>query len=110
VSRRQGDTTRMIEFALDVGGRLTHALSDALPEEAKRHLLVAQRELITALVIMYEHQAGNRRAAVGRDIVRRRSEAAGDDDDPLADAVSRPLRRTRGAAAKKPRSTRIEVE
>ncbi|MDQ6692417.1 MAG: hypothetical protein M3Z13_06590, partial [Candidatus Dormibacteraeota bacterium] len=40
-----------------------HALGEALPEDAKHHLLNAQRELITALVIVYEHQAGARRPA-----------------------------------------------
>jgi hypothetical protein len=80
----------MVEFALEMGKRLSHALSDGLPEEAKHHLLNAQRELITALVIMYEHQAGSRRTAP---------------------APARPPRRPSArAAAKKPRATRIPVE
>ena len=61
MSRRPGDTARIVEFALDMGSRLTHVLGEALPDDARRHLLNAQREMITALVIMYEHQAGARR-------------------------------------------------
>jgi hypothetical protein len=81
----------MVEFALEMGKRLSHALSEGLPDEAKHHLLNAQRELITALVIMYEHQAGTRRPAAG------------------ARPGSRPAR-PRPAAPKKPRSTRIPIE
>jgi hypothetical protein len=80
----------MVEFALEMGKRLSHVLSDGLPDEAKHHLLNAQRELITALVIMYEHQAGTRRA----DFPAKR-----------AAAVAR-----RKAAPDKPRTTKIPVE
>lgn len=76
MSRRPGDTARVLEFALDMGGRLSHVLGEALPDDAKRHLLNAQRELITALVIMYEHQAGARRdAPAGEGRGRRRTTA-----------------------------------
>jgi len=80
----------MVEFALEMGKRMSHALSDGLPDDARHHLLNAQRELITALVIMYEHQAGARRA----DFPAKR-----------AAAVTR-----RKAAPRKSRSTRIPVE
>ncbi len=70
MSRRHTETAKILEFALDVGGRLSHVLGEALPEDAKRHLLNAQRELITALVITYEHQAGTRRGG-GEGGVRR---------------------------------------
>jgi hypothetical protein len=83
----------MVEFALEMGKRLSHALSEGLPDEAKHHLLNAQRELITALVIMYEHQAGGRRPG----FTTRSSRSP---------ATTRPRR----AAPKKPRSTRIPVE
>ncbi len=64
MSRRPAsDTERLIHFAIDVGGRLSHALGERIPDDAKSHLLNAQRELITALVIMYEQQAGMRRRA-----------------------------------------------
>jgi hypothetical protein len=82
----------MVEFALEMGKRLSHVLSDGLPDEARHHLLNAQRELITALVIMYEHQAGARRA----DLPARRAAAA---------ATTR-----RRAAPSKPRSTRIPID
>ena len=80
----------MVEFVLEMGKRLSHALSDGLPDEAKHHLLNAQRELITALVIMYEHQAGTRRA-----------------NFPAERAATAAKRR---AAPRKPRSTRIDVD
>ena len=80
----------MVEFALEMGKRLSHVLSEGLPDEAKHHLLNAQRELITALVIMYEHQAGARRPA---------------------SATRRPATtRPRSAAPKRPRSTRIPLD
>jgi len=80
----------MVEFALEMGKRLSQVLSDGLPDEARHHLLNAQRELITALVIVYEHQAGTRRA----DLPARRAAAA----------------TRRRAAPRKPRSTRIPIE
>jgi len=80
----------MVEFALDMGKRLSHVLSEGLPDEAKHHLLNAQRELITALVIMYEHQAGTRRA-----------------DFPAKRAAASTRRR---AAPAKPRSTKIPIQ
>ena len=80
----------MVEFALDMGKRLSQVLSDGLPDEARHHLLNAQRELITALVIMYEHQAGTRRG----DLPARRAAAA----------------TRRRAAPRKPRSTRIQID
>jgi hypothetical protein len=81
----------MVEFALEMGKRLSHVLSDGLPDEAKHHLLNAQRELITAMVIMYEHQAGTRRS-----------------EFPAKRAAAAATRRK--AAPRKPRSTKIPVE
>jgi len=81
----------MVDFVLDMGKRLSHALSDGLPPEARQHLLNAQRELITAMVLMYEHQAGTRRA----EFPARRAAAA---------------QRRRTAPPKRPRSTKIPVE
>jgi len=81
----------MVDFALEMGKRLSHALSDGLPEEAKQHLLNAQRELITALVLMYEHQAGTRRA----EFPARRAAAA---------------RRRSSEPPRRPRSTKIPVD
>jgi cation transport regulator ChaB len=81
----------MVEFALEMGKRLSHVLSDGLPDEAKHHLLNAQRELITALVIMYEHQAGTRRA----DFAEERAAAT---------------TRRRAASPARPRSTKIPIQ
>lgn len=81
----------MVEFVLEMGKRLSHALSDGLPDEAKQHLLNAQRELITALVLMYEHQAGTRRA----EFPARRAAAA---------------QRRRTEPPKRPRSGKIPID
>jgi len=42
------------------------ALSDVVPPEAQVHLLNAQRELLTAMVIIYEHGFGSRGQAASR--------------------------------------------
>ena len=91
MSRRPSESAGMLEFALEMGKRLSQVLSDGLPEEAKHHLLNAQRELITALVIMYEHQAGARRSNF------------------VASRPAAPVRRAK-VAERKPRSTRIPIE
>jgi hypothetical protein len=91
MSRRYSDTAGMVEFVLEMGKRLSHAFSDGLPDEARQHLVNAQRELITALVLMYEHQAGTRRA----EYPARRAAAA---------------RRARTAPPKRPRSSKIPIE
>jgi hypothetical protein len=46
------------EFSTRVGG----AVKDMIPPEAQHHLLNAQRELLTALFLIYEHQAAARRS------------------------------------------------
>jgi hypothetical protein len=91
MSRRYSETAGMVDFVLDMGKRLSHALSDGLPEEAKQHLLNAQRELITALVLMYEHQAGTRRA----EFPARRAAAA---------------RRRTASPPRRPRSNKIPID
>lgn len=91
MSRRYPESQGMVEFVLEMGKRLSHALSEGLPDEAKHHLLNAQRELITALVIMYEQQAGSRRQGPGT-------------------RTASPPSRPRRPPAKKPRSARIPVE
>ena len=45
------------EAAFRVGG----LLREFVPAEAQLHLLNAQRELLTALILIYEHQADARR-------------------------------------------------
>jgi hypothetical protein len=62
LSARTRDGDRWLELAVEMGTRLGGVLRDVVPPEAQFHLLNAQRELITAMVIIYEHQAGSRRA------------------------------------------------
>jgi hypothetical protein len=56
-----GETERLVEVATLIGQRLNSAVKDVVPPEAHAHLLNAQRELLTALFLIYEHQAGGRR-------------------------------------------------
>jgi hypothetical protein len=55
------ETERLVEVATMIGQRLNSAVKDVVPAEAHVHLLNAQRELLTALFLIYEHQAGVRR-------------------------------------------------
>ena len=62
------DGERVIEMVNELGSRVGHLLSDMVPPAAQVHLLNAQRELITALTLMYEHRVsatpgGRRRGA-----------------------------------------------
>jgi hypothetical protein len=61
------------EVAAEFGQRIGSLLKDVVPPDAQRHLLNAQRELITALFLIYEHQAGGRRAAPRRRVASGRS-------------------------------------
>jgi hypothetical protein len=56
-----GETERLIELAGELGNRVNSALRDVIPAEAHNHLLNAQKELLTALFLIYEHQVGARR-------------------------------------------------
>jgi hypothetical protein len=55
-----GETERLIEMAGELSRRVNRALGDVIPAEAQRHLLTAQKELLTALFLIYEHQVGER--------------------------------------------------
>jgi hypothetical protein len=55
------ETDRLVEVAAMIGQRLNSAVKDVVPPEAHAHLLNAQRELLTALFLIYEHQVGARR-------------------------------------------------
>jgi hypothetical protein len=61
------DGERLIESINELGSRVAHLLSDMVPPAAQVHLLNAQRELITALMLIYEHRVtstpGSRRRA-----------------------------------------------
>jgi hypothetical protein len=77
------DGERLIELVNELGSRVSHVLSDMVPPAAQVHLLNAQRELITALMLIYEHRVTTtptgrtRRAATSarRAAARRRTPA-----------------------------------
>jgi len=78
------DGERLIELVNELGTRVSNLLTDMVPPAAQVHLLNAQRELITALMLIYEHRVttpppgGRRRVTDGasrRAPVRRRSSA-----------------------------------
>jgi len=50
------DGERLIELINELASRVSHLLSDMVPPAAQVHLLNAQRELITALMLIYEHR------------------------------------------------------
>ena len=77
------DGERLIELVNELGTRVGHLLTDMVPPAAQVHLLNAQRELITALMLIYEHRVttpppGGRRRVEGgsrRAPLRRRPSA-----------------------------------
>jgi hypothetical protein len=50
------DGERVIELMNELGSRVGNVLSDVIPPAAQVHLLNAQRELITALMLIYENR------------------------------------------------------
>lgn len=92
------DGERLGELAQEAVIRLGGVLREWVPPEAQIHLLRAQQELLTALVLIYEHQAGARRPR------------------PSSRRVEEPAReRTLGArarprAAAPPRLRRIDID
>jgi hypothetical protein len=58
---REGE--RMIELVNELMSRAGHLLTDVVPPAAQVHLLNAQRELITALMLIYEHRVSGSSAA-----------------------------------------------
>ena len=58
-----GDRERLIELVNELGSRAGHVLSDMIPPAAQVHLLNAQRELITALMLIYENRVAPAPAA-----------------------------------------------
>jgi hypothetical protein len=50
------DGERVIELLNELGSRVTHVMSEMVPPAAQVHLLNAQRELITALMLIYENR------------------------------------------------------
>ena len=57
------DGERAIELINELGSRVGHLLSDMVPPAAQVHLLSAQRELITALMLIYENRVAPEPAA-----------------------------------------------
>ena len=68
------EADRLVEMASLIGQRINSAVRDVVPPEAHEHLLNAQRELLTALFLIYEHQVGARRHMTPAP--RKRSQAA----------------------------------
>jgi hypothetical protein len=64
--RRSSDP--WVDAAVDLGQRVSALLKDVVPPDAQQHLLNAQRELLTALLLIYEHQAGARRTPARRQV------------------------------------------
>ena len=79
------DRERAIELISELGSRVGQVLGDMVPPSAQVHLLNAQRELITALVLIYEHRVTVGTAGGPRE----RSTVRG------APARKRPVRRSR---------------
>lgn len=72
------DGEHLIELINELGSRVTHVVSDMVPPAAQVHLLNAQRELITALMLIYEHRVnaapvGRTRRGAASSAARRRS-------------------------------------
>ncbi len=72
------DGERLIELVSELGTRMGNLLTDMVPPSAQVHLLNAQRELITALVLIYEHRVttGGAPTRSGRTRPARRGTAA----------------------------------
>lgn len=79
------DGERAIELVNELATRVGNLLSDMVPPSAQVHLLNAQRELITALVLIYE----NRVTTGSGTRTRRGGRASG------GSAARRPARRVR---------------
>ncbi|HVC78289.1 MAG TPA: hypothetical protein VND96_17405 [Candidatus Micrarchaeaceae archaeon] len=72
------DGERLIELINELGSRVTHVVSEMVPPAAQVHLLNAQRELITALMLIYENRVtapppGQRSRAAAARAPRRRT-------------------------------------
>ena len=71
---RDANAERWVDFAQDTANRIGGLVREFVPPEAQMHLLNAQRELLTALFLIYEHQAqGRGRSETRRKVGRRES-------------------------------------
>ena len=50
------DGERLIELLGELGSRAGHVFSDVVPPAAQVHLMNAQREVLTALMLIYENR------------------------------------------------------
>jgi hypothetical protein len=66
------EAERLLALVQEVGERVGTVMKDVIPPEAQQHLVKAQHELITALFLIYQHQAAGRPAVAPR---RRRAAA-----------------------------------
>jgi hypothetical protein len=95
------DSERLAEMAGFIGQRLNSALRDVIPPEAQIHLLNAQRELITAIFLIYEHQVAARRG---------QGDGAGDKGRDGGRDGGRATTRRRRTASRGSRVTHIRVD
>lgn len=74
---RDPNPDRWMDFAQDAAFKIGGLVREFVPPEAQLHLLNAQRELLTALFLIYEHQAQGRKEPQPRRPVGSRREGAG---------------------------------
>ena len=74
---REPNSDRWMDFAQEAAFRIGGLVRDFVPPEAQLHLLNAQRELLTALFLIYEHQGQARKQAAPRRSVGSRREGSG---------------------------------
>jgi hypothetical protein len=86
----RSESDRILHFAQELSSRFGGAVKDMIPPEAQYHLMNAQREMLTALFLIYEHQAGGRRPSVR--------------------APRRPAAKGRKSAPKGERLSKIDIE
>lgn len=116
---------RLAEVITDLGRRLSQALGDVISPEAQRHLRNAQREVLTALFLVYEDQVGRRgvqpREADADDLdggwppdmegVIGAAARDFEEDEPLPRPVpGRPARRRPAPARGRSRVTKIDLD
>jgi hypothetical protein len=75
---RDAWTEMLQEAAYRVGG----LVREFVPAEAQLHLLNAQRELLTAMILIYEHQAEARRGGTEQRAPRRSVRSKRDSESP----------------------------
>ena len=78
------DGERVIELVNELGSRVGHLVADMVPPAAQVHLLNAQRELITALMLIYENRvAPESSTRRGRRVTARRRRTTRDRKIPI---------------------------